>query len=193
MSDSSHVLADKSILSKFDQWFFKLEYLLNLLGGIVIFLVALLATVNVLGRWMFNLPISGYIDWVEQAMAFMAFLGIAYTMRLGTHIRMDIIIGRLKSRPLWIAEFISTLFMLMLSLILMYGSYLHFLRAYTIGDSSLDIGLAIWPSKLVVPTLLLVLSIRLMLQLWAYAIAIKKNSSSAIGVPVKNESFESYE
>lgn len=193
MSEGNHILTDQSTLSKLDQWFFKFEHLLNLLGGIVIFLVALLATVNVLGRWIFNLPVSGYIDWVEQAMAFMAFLGIAYTMRLGTHIRMDIIIGKLKSRKLWIAEFISTLFMLVLSLILMYGSYLHFLRAYTIGDSSLDIDLAVWPSKLVVPSLLLVLSIRLILQLWAYAIAIKNNSSSAIGVPVKNESFESYD
>jgi TRAP-type C4-dicarboxylate transport system permease small subunit len=61
--------------------------------AVVIFLLVFLATVNVLGRWLFFMPIDGYVDWVEQAMAFIAFLGIAYTKRLGGHIRMDILIG----------------------------------------------------------------------------------------------------
>ena len=52
-----------------------------------------LAIANSLGRWLFNLPVTGYIDWVEQFMAVFAFIGIAYCQRLGGHIRMDILLS----------------------------------------------------------------------------------------------------
>ncbi|MEJ2213424.1 MAG: TRAP transporter small permease [Gammaproteobacteria bacterium] len=184
MSTSATVLTDNTKLSLLDRLFFKFESLLNLLGGITIFLLVLLATINVLGRWLFSMPVDGYVDWIEQAMAFIAFLGIAYTKRLGGHIRMDILVSLLKGRMLWFVEFISTMMMLMITLVLIYGSYLHFWRAFSIGDSSLDINLPTWPAKLVVPFALSVLALRLLLQLWAYARALKQGGNSAVGVPL---------
>ena len=127
MSAAGKVLQDDSTLSKTDRLFFKLESVLNLVGGIVIFLLVLLATTNVLGRWIFSAPISGYIDWVEQAMAFFAFLGLAYTQRLGGHIRMDMVVGHLRGRSLWLTELVSAILMLGVTLVLIYGSWLHFL------------------------------------------------------------------
>jgi TRAP-type C4-dicarboxylate transport system permease small subunit len=184
MSGSHAVLEDGSVLSRADQLLYKLESWLTLLGGIVIFLLVLLATTNVLGRWFFSLPITGYIDWVEQSMAFFAFLGIAYTQRDGGHIRMDMLVGNIHGRLLWIVEFISTFLMFIVTLVLIYGTYLHFLRAYQIGDSSSDIDLPIWPSKLVIPFALTVLALRLLLQLWGYARAIKNNEERPVAVPL---------
>ncbi len=184
MSASHSVLQDDSRLSRADRLFLKLETLLNLVGGVVIFLLVFLATTNILGRWLFTMPVSGYIDWVEQAMAFFAFLGIAYTQREGGHIRMDIVVGHLRGRWLWLSELISVLLMLAITLILIYGSYLHFLRAYQIGDSSLDINLPTWPAKLVVPVALSVLVLRLLLQLWGYARAIRQGGDSPVAVPL---------
>lgn len=184
MSGSHSVLKDQSRLSKADLIFFKLESALTLIGGVVIFLLVFLATANVLGRWIFSLPISGYIDWVEQAMAFFAFLGIAYTQREGGHIRMDMLVGNIHGRPLWFTELVSTLLMLMITLVLIYGSFLHFLRAFQIGDSSLDINLPTWPAKLVVPVALSVLAIRLMLQIWGYSRAIIQGTDSPVAVPL---------
>ena len=184
MSGSTTVLEDQSKLSYLDRLLFKFESLLNLLGGIVILLLVFLATTNVLGRWIFDLPVSGYIDWVEQAMAFMAFLGIAYTQRQGGHIRMDMVVSRLEGAQLWLVELISTSLMLGLTLVLIYGAYLHFLRAYTIGDSSLDIDLPVWPAKLVVPFTLSVLALRLMLQIVGYFRGIKQGRSNPVAVPL---------
>lgn len=184
MPSSTTIYEDESKLSLADRTYFKLESALNLLGGIIIFLLVFLATANVLGRWLFNLSVDGYIDWVEQAMAFMAFLGIAYTKRLGGHIRMDIVISHLHGRWLWFVELISVLLMLIITLFLIYGSYLHFLRAYTLGDSSLDIDLPTWPAKLVVPVALTVLALRLMLQIWGYFRAMVKNSEQPVGIPL---------
>ena len=184
MASQATVLTDDSTLSKLDQWLFKFESLLTLLGGIVIFLLVFLAVTNILGRWIFNYPVDGYIDWVEQSMTFFAFLGIAFTQREGGHIRMDIIIGTLKGRSLWFAELVSTTLMFLLTLILIYGSFLHFKRAYTIGDTSFDINLPIWPSKLVVPIALSILALRLFLQMWGYFRALKTGESQPVAVPL---------
>jgi len=184
MADGHHVVEDDSILSRIDQYFFQIESVLTLVGGIVIFLLVLLTTFNVLGRWIFNAPISGYIDWMEQAMAFFAFLGLAYTQREGGHIRMDMLVSRLRGRLLWVSEFMTTLLMFAMSLILIYGSYLHFLRAYEIGDSSVDINLPTWPAKLVVPVALSVLALRLLLQLWGYARAVRRGDQRPTAVPL---------
>jgi TRAP-type C4-dicarboxylate transport system permease small subunit len=184
MSGSATITDDDSRLSLLDRLFFRLESALNLIGGIAIFLLVLLATTNVLGRWLFSWPIDGYIDWVEQAMAFIAFLGLAFTQRVGGHIRMDIVISRLHGRALWVSEFLSVLLMLSLTLVLIYGSYLHFLRAYEIGDSSLDINLPTWPAKLVIPVALSVLALRLLIQLWGYARAIREDAERPVAVPL---------
>ncbi len=184
MAGSHTVLEDDSLLSRADRLLFKLESTLTLLGGIVIFLLVFLATANVLGRWIFSKPVNGYIDWVEQAMAFFAFLGIAYTMREGGHIRMDILVGRIHGRFLWFIELLATLLMLGCTLVLVYGSYLHFYRAFSIGDSSLDINLPVWPAKLVVPVALSILALRLCLQVWGYTRAIIEGGDTPVAVPL---------
>lgn len=182
---SSHaVLQDNSSLSRVDRMLLQIESSLNLAGGFVIFALVLLATANILGRWLLSMPVSGYIDWVEQAMAFFAFLGLAYTQREGGHIRMDIVIGRLRRRWLWFAELLSVLLMLTITLLLMYGSWLHFLRAWSIGDSSMDIQLPTWPAKLVVPVAFGVLALRLLLQAWGYARAMVRAEEQPVAVPL---------
>ena len=190
MSAAASVLSDDSSLSRLDRLFFRLESLLNLAGGVAIFLLVLLATTNVLGRWFLSAPISGYVDWVEQAMAFIAFLGIAYTQRMGGHIRMDLFVGRLRGRGLWVTEWVTTLLMLLMTVILVYGAYLHFWRAYSIGDSSLDINLPTWPAKLVVPVALSILALRLLLQLWAYTRAIVSGTPAPVAVPLIESAAE---
>ncbi len=190
MSSASSVLEDGSMLSRLDRALFRLETWLALLGGLAVFALMLLAVVSVSGRNMFNHPLPGYVDWIEQAMPLIAFIGISYTQRLGGHIRMDILVGKLKGRPLWLVEFVSTLIMLILMLLLVWGSFAHFQRAFDFGaplwsrDSSLDIRLPMWPAKLIVPMAFSVLSLRLFLQLWGYFNAFVSGSSSPIGVPL---------
>ena len=184
MAGSAIIREDDSLLSRSDRIFFKLESFLNLIGGLVIFAIVLLAVANILGRKFFDMPVDGYIDWTEQAMAFFAFLGIAYCQREGGHIRMDILVGSLRRRVLWVFEFFSTTLMFVVTVLLIYGTYGHFLRAWTNGDSSFDIELPTWPAKLIVPIALTVLSLRLLLQMWGYLRAIKNNSTNPVAVPL---------
>ena len=190
MSAHSPVLEDDSLLSKLDRNLYKLETQLALIGGLAAFSLMLLAVVSVGGRNLFNQPLPGYVDWIEQAMPLLAFVGVAYTQRLGGHIRMDILVGRLRGRALWAAELFSTTAMLILMLLLVWGTWAHFQRSFDFGspnwsrDSSLDIGLPLWPSKLVVTFAFAVLSLRLMLQVWGYGRALITGDSSPIAVPL---------
>jgi TRAP-type C4-dicarboxylate transport system permease small subunit len=103
---------------------------------------------------------------------------------------MDILVGQLRGRPLWIAEFISTFAILVLMMLLVWGSYAHFERSfdwnapYWSRDSSLDIRLPLWPAKLLAPIAFSVLCLRLVLQLWGYGRAILSGSRTPIAVPL---------
>ncbi|MGH1419053.1 MAG: TRAP transporter small permease subunit [Hyphomicrobiaceae bacterium] len=189
MAGSASILTDDSQLSRLDIHLYRIEKFLALVSGIAVFFLMLLAVVSVGGRNLFNHPLQGYVDWIEQVMPLIAFMGIAYTQRDGGHIRMDILVGRLKGRALYVIEFITTLAVLILMVLLVWGSWAHFDRSFDFSapmwsrDSSMDIALPIWPTKLLVPIAFSVLCLRLCLQIWAFAHAIVTGIKHPIAVP----------
>lgn len=190
MAGASLVLSDDSTLSTLDRRLYRLEGWLALLSGLAVFSLMILAVVSVGGRNFFNAPLRGYVDWIEQTMPLIAFMGIAYTQRDGGHIRMDMLVGALKGRALWIAEFITTFAILVLMLLLVWGSWAHFDRSFDFSaplwsrDSTIDISLPLWPAKLLAPVAFSVLCLRLVLQLWGYGRAIRQGSDTAVAVPL---------
>lgn len=188
MAVASRVLSDDSTLSKCDQALLRLERVFALISGLAVFSLMLLAVVSVSGRNALNAPLPGYVDWIEQAMPLIAFMGVSFVMREGGHIRMDILIGRLRGRALYIAELTTTLCVLLLMVLLVWGSWAHFDRSFDFAapmwsrDSSMDIALPIWPAKLMAPLAFSVLCLRLCLQVWAYVRAII--TGEAIAVPL---------
>ena len=98
MAGGASVLEDGSVLSRIDRELYKLESILALVSGFAIFSLMMLAVVSVGGRNLMNMPLPGYVDWIEQVMPLIAFMGIAYTQRDGGHIRMDILISKLRGR-----------------------------------------------------------------------------------------------
>lgn len=188
MATATLVLSDDSTLSKLDRGFLKIERILALMSGLAVFSLMLLAVVSVGGRNAFNQPLPGYVDWIEQAMPLIAFMGVAYVMREGGHIRMDIVVGQLKGRALYAVEFFTTLAVLLLMVLLVWGTWSHFERSFDFAapmwsrDSSMDIALPIWPAKLLAPIAFGSLCLRLGLQLWAYARAVM--TGNAVAVPL---------
>ncbi len=190
MTGKSSVLEDNSLLSRFDQHLFKLESWLILLGGLAVFSLMLLAVISVGGRNFLGTPLPGYVDWIEQAMPLIAFLGVSYTQRMGGHIRMDMLVSKLKGRAFWAVELLSTILMFLLVLILVYGSYFHFDRSFDFSaplwsrDSSMDISLPLWPAKLLIPVSFSVLAVRLFLQIWGYLQALIQGATHPVAVPL---------
>ncbi|MEO0329185.1 MAG: TRAP transporter small permease subunit [Pseudomonadota bacterium] len=183
MSATGNVRTDESLLSRADRELFRLESLLNLSAGLIILAVMFLAVANIVGRY-FGYPVPGYIDYMEQAVPAIAILGIAYCQRLGGHIRMDIVVGSLKGRALWLAEFIGILFMLAITAALIYGSWDHASRAIRLGDSTVDINLPTWPTKILFPILFSILVVRLLIHLIGYFNAMRTGETDPVAVPL---------
>ncbi|WP_417278206.1 TRAP transporter small permease subunit [Celeribacter sp.] len=190
MAGTATVLTDDSRLSRVDQGLHKLELMLALLSGLTVFGLMLLAVISVGGRNFFNQPLPGYVDWIQQAMPLIAFMGISYTQRNGGHVRMDMLVGALKGRPLYIAELITTLAMFVFMVLMVWGTWAHFQRSFDFGmpmwsrDSSMDISLPLWPAKLLAPVAFGVLTVRLALQIVAYLRAIITGTEHPVAVPL---------
>jgi len=196
MAGHAALLEDSSLLSRLDRALARLEWSMAFVSGLGAFSLMCLAVVSVFGRNLFNEPLRGYVDWIEAAMPLIAIFGISYVQRTGGHIRMDIVVGALKGRALWLAEFLTTFFVLILMALLVWGTWAHFQRSFDFGapnwsrDSSIDIGLPIWPAKLVVPVAFSVICLRLALQLWGYGRALVLGLSKPVAVPLVQSAAE---
>ena len=190
MATGATVLGDDSALSRVDRGLYSVERALALLSGLAVFSLMILAVISVGGRNFFNQPLPGYVDWIEQIMPLIAFMGVAYTQRDGGHIRMDIFVGLFRGRALWLVELVTTLVVLVVMVLLVWGSWAHFQRSFDWGaplwsrDSSIDIGLPIWPAKLLAPIAFAVLSLRLLLQVWGFGRALVAGDERPVAVPL---------
>ena len=162
----------------------RLEDVMNLIAAAAIFFLMFVGVFQIVGRTVFNTAIHGYIDYMEQASALFAFLGISYAQRVGAHIRMDLLLRGFSLRFMWAMELFAVLVALVIIVVLVNTTWENFLRAWQLGDSTIDIGLPIWPTKLLVPVVLAVLWVRLVLQAIDYMRLIRHPDAAPIAVPV---------
>ncbi|MFW2586637.1 TRAP transporter small permease subunit [Sagittula sp. SSi028] len=196
MAGTASVLEDDSLLSRLDRGLLKVEWTMAFVSGLGAFGLMVLAVWSVGGRNLFNEPLRGYVDWIEALMPVIAIFGISYVQRQGGHIRMDIVVGALGGRVLWLVEFLTTLVVLVILILLVWGTWAHFDRSFDFAkpnwsrDSSIDIGLPIWPAKLVVPVAFSVVSLRLVLQLWGFGRAFVAGAERPVAVPLVQSAAE---
>ncbi len=184
VQDTAQLSPGARLLSTIDRRYFQVESLTNFVAGLVIMGLMFLGVAQVLGRKLLNMPVPGYVDLVEFAMVVFAFLAISYCQKLGSHVRMELIIGRFHGRTQWFLEIIGMLIAVFIIAVLMYYSYAHFLRAWNIGDSSIDLELPIWPSKLIVPFAFAMLLGRFAIQLTGYIRLFVHPDAVPIAIPI---------
>ena len=158
------------------------EDALNLVAALAIFFLMFVGVAQIIGRTVFDFAIYGYIDWIEQASSLFAFLGIAYAQRLGSHIGMDLTMSWQPSAR-WRIELFGVVMAIAIVSVLVYASFFNFLRAWQIGDSTMDIRLPTWPAKLMVPLALAMLWLRLALQICGYVRMIAQPGAEPVAVP----------
>lgn len=182
MAPDGRVQSSSVVLRRADEVLSRVEDTLNIIAALSIFFLMFVGVVQIVGRTVFDFAIYGYIDWIEQASSLFAFLGIAYAQRLGSHIGMDL---TMSWRPAnrWKIELFGASMAFLIITVLIYASFTNFLRAWSIGDSTMDIKLPTWPAKLMVPLALSVLWLRLSLQISGYIRMIAYPDAEPVGVP----------
>lgn len=171
-------------LSAIDRFFGRIEDAVTIIAAAFIFLLMLFVVCEVIGRYVFNRPIPGAIDWIEVYMATFAFLPAAYAQRLGVHVRMELVVAKMRGRLLWGVECFAVCIGVVYCLIIIDKSWEHFLRSIIEGDSTIDVQLQTWPGKLVVPIALVLLCARLIIQVWGYGRLALDPDRAPVAVPV---------
>lgn len=161
----------------------KLENASNLFAGVLIFGLMCLGVVGIVLQ-AFKLSTFGFHDIVEFSMVGFAVLSISYVQRVGAHVRMELILSKLRGRLLWFVEGVSALLAGAIVLILIPSSYQHFQRAFEYGDSTMNIELVTWPAKLVVPVALSTLLLRIGIQFIGYLRMFLNPTVVPIAIPV---------
>jgi len=143
-----------------------IEDWLNLASVFIIMFLMFFATTEILGRYIFNAPVPGHVEIVELIMAGVVFFGIAYTERVGGHVRMELFITRiLKGRAYHIAEAITTTLSLFVYLFILVYTFKFALFSFQVGDTTAYIYWPTWPSKFAIPLGSLFLCIRFVIEL----------------------------
>ena len=153
-----------------------IETVLNILGVSFIIILMFFTASEIIGRYVFNQPIPGYVENTELIMAAIVFLGIGFNQRVGAHIRMDIVINKIKGRFYHITESLSLLVGLIAYGIICVYSFQNTVEAYQFGDVTEYLYTPTWPSKLCVPIGSFFLCTRLAIQI------IKNIAQAAVGV-----------
>ena len=91
----------------------------GMLAGLFIILITLMILAQIVGRW-FNVIIPSTEDFAGFFLAATTFLALAYTFRMGGHIRVTILVHLLKGK---LQRFALTLALLVFIVIIAYGVY----------------------------------------------------------------------
>ncbi len=171
-------------VDRLDRMLNAVERATALLSAFFIFGLMLVGVVQIVGRTVFNAPIFGYIDAIEMSIAVFAFLAIAYCERMNGHVRMELLIGKLRGRPLWLAEMAGQVLGLFLMGVLIWYGWEHAMRAYDYGDSTIDAQIPWWPSKMLIPAAFALLFLRQFLNLVGYTRLFFNPDVAPVAVPL---------
>ena len=143
-----------------------IEDWLNLCSVFIIMFLMFFATAEILGRYLFNNPIPGHVEIVELIMAGVVFFGIAYTERVGGHVRMELFVTKvLKGRAYHIAEVLTATLSLFVYIFILIYTIKVSVFSYQIGDNTAYLYWPTWPSKFAIPLGSLFLCIRFVIEI----------------------------
>ena len=118
-----------------------------------ILIMVLISAGNAVSRYALNIASNAWLElqWYLFALVFLLCSG--YTLLHNEHIRIDVVSSYLSRRTqVWIDVFGLVLFLLPMSLFIMWLSWPIFMNAWTSGEISGNSGgLIRWPARLLVP------------------------------------------
>ena len=113
----------------------------------------LVSSLNAVVRYSFNSSSNAWLELQWYLFGAIFLLGAGYTLKVNGHVRIDLVSARLSPRArAWIDIFGTLLFLLPMTLIILYFSWPTFVDAFVTGEMSSDAGgLLRWPAKALIP------------------------------------------
>lgn len=129
---------------------------LNVAGTVLIVLVMLLVNADVIGRGIFNAPVSGVPEIVSMSIVAIVFLQIAQAFRKGRLTRTEAVLGLLDARAPGLRHMVDLVFALVATALvwqILAASWPLFQKSWVRGTYEGTVGdftAPIWPVKLII-------------------------------------------
>ena len=146
-----------------------IRWLDRLEEGSIAFLLAVMTLVTfaqVIARYVFNYSFVWALELVTFLFAWLIFLGMAYGVRVGSHIGVDALVRVLSPRAARVVLIVATLCCIGYALIALYGGYVYMSRMRAIGTLAEDLPIPVWIPQIVLPLGFALLAFRFGEVLW---------------------------
>jgi C4-dicarboxylate transporter DctM subunit len=155
-----------------------LEKAFNGVSAAVIGFMMFLTTVDVVFRYIFNSPLPGVYTLCEMLMVGAVYPAAAYVQQQKGHVRVDVIIDRIKGIPRSILE-LSTLFLALISFALVdWQSGMSAWEAWVTGDHEMGlVEYPYWPAKTVMTLGIALLGLRFVRDIGDQIMELRKETS----------------
>jgi TRAP-type C4-dicarboxylate transport system permease small subunit len=140
----------------------------------LLFVMLLLSTADVVGRYFFNSPLSGSQEISEILLPGVVLLGWAYAQRLKVHVSVDILFNRFRPRSKAIVALLTTCLAMVISILIVWQGMLLSISYFEMGRVIRNINVPIFIPRLLVPLGGLSLFLVLIVDLFDYVKEIKK-------------------
>ncbi len=123
----------------------------GLISEVATFVMMVLVVANVLGRYLFNKPLTGTLEFTESLLVLIIFLSVALTQYDGGHIRVNLITRRL---PRTYARALTVIAMLCGAAFFTwcgYAAWIFAAQSYSFNEQEWgEVVFPLWPMKFVV-------------------------------------------
>jgi TRAP-type C4-dicarboxylate transport system permease small subunit len=107
---------------------------LHVIGSGVVFILMLVIVSDVVGRAVFNHPVTGTPELAKVSLVGVLFLGLAKTLRMGKHIRATLLVNRASPVVAAGLDLLANLFGLFVFVLLCYSSWGLTVEAWEVGE-----------------------------------------------------------
>jgi len=143
----------------------RIENALSMIAAALVLCAMLLVSAEVISRRFLNLPIPGQLELGELLMPPIIFLAITYTQSTAGHVRMTLAIDQLPAGLRRASEILVKLLSIGVCAVLCFYSARYAWRAWEFHDVTMSPPyFLIWPSALMVPIGLFLLTLRIYLE-----------------------------
>lgn len=108
--------------------------ILNAAGTAWIAVITVLISCDILGRVVFNSPIIGVPEIVKVSVVAIVWLQMSHTLKIGGHIRTDVVLDRLSPRGRAFVDLLAAILGAFVFGLLVYSGWDNMIEAWRIGE-----------------------------------------------------------
>lgn len=165
MTKESRELQLQSVLNKVYSGYTAAERYFNTSAAILIVALMLMVVSDVIGRYVFNNPLTGTLEVTELFVVGIVYAALAYTQFLKAHISVDLLVIHYGPGKRLTAETITLLILLAFFALLVWQGSRMAWDSWQIREISVGPPIPIYPGKVIVPIGSFLICIRLIIQI----------------------------